>query len=375
MARFQPYPMHWNYRDIFRAPRFGLGVKKIFTMWVALWVVWLLHTVGSYLVWVLNGEPASMLWAMDRLLPRVAYGDLSTWPARLVFLLFVVLSFWVLYLAFTAHARLVVEQLRGNEFLRVSEAYRFAYTRGHAVFSTFVFLGVVMFLLIALLWIYALLGAVPYLGDLILVLGLPVALFLGLFFVYLALAFVLQFLIGPVVAAVIHSDAFDGVFELLTTLNLQIWRYATYQVISLAMSLLSGTVALAVFWSLLGLLKAVVVLVPAAAAKISWYATFARALFFGAAFPLEPAPMVPWAAGVLGWVAALIEWGVILVLPSLILSVFWAGQTLLFLVIARKKDDLDYLAVDEEDDLLLLRSGAEPVKGGAKDAGTTPETD
>ncbi len=375
MARFQPYPMHWNYKDLFRAPRLGLGLKKIFTLWVALGAVWLLHTVGSYLVWILNGEPASMLWAMDRLLPRVAYGDLSSWPARLVFLCFVVLSFWVLYLAFTAHARLVVEHLRGNEFLTVGEAYRFAFSQGHSVFSTFVFLGVVLFFLFLLLGLYVLLGAIPWLGDAILVLGLPVALFLSLFFVYLALALVLQFFLGPVVSAVIRSDAFDGVFELLTTLNLQVWRYVGYQLVSLFMSAISGVVALAVFWLMLGLIKSVMVLVPMSADKLSWYATFARALFFGAAFPGPPAPLPTALAWFLGWLTALLEWGVLLGIPALILSVFWAGQTLLFLVIAQKKDDLDYLTVDDEEDLLQMRARPVEDKGGEQHAGTTPEAD
>jgi hypothetical protein len=383
----------FNFIDIFRAPRLALSAKKIWTQLRALALGLVLYNVFAYLAFAVSGADVYRLWSTYYLFPPLALtfgavplnaGGVILWAVGAV------AFFVVVFLGMAAVAKITIEQLRGNDFYSRREAGQYVRRHWRAVILT----PAALLLSLAVLYggglLVGLVGKIPWFGDVVASLSL-VPLFLGgLLFVFLALVFTLSFCLTPAIVATTGDDTFETSFELFSTLSGQPWRLVVYDVLLWVLTK-AAAVAFAVF--------------SAAALKVAYAVLYVPmgpkfAVAFGAAWRVLPSwlrgaypgvcPPLAWlsASGVdsffvspevvlpLPWpqavAATIMSLGLLVILGvicSYILNVNTVGQTIIYTILRKKKDDENLLEMydDElEQAMLTLENEKEaPAEGEA----------
>ncbi len=387
----------FNFIDIFRAPRLAFSAKKVWIQLRALALALVLYNLGAYGAFAVSGEGVYRLWSSYYLFPPLPLpgagfelnaGGSALWALGL--LAFAV----VVALGMTSVAKVTVEQLRGNDFFSRREAGHFVRRHWRPVVFAPAALAVAMAALFACGLLVGLIGKIPWFGEVFASLTV-VLLFLGaLLFLFLALAFAFSFYLAPAVVATTGDDTFETAFEIFSTLNSQSWRLVLYEVF-LKWLVIAAGLAFAVV-SFLALKVAYGALYIPMGAK--------AATIFAAAWRVMPVCLRGGCAGaypVCSWLRAdgFSLWGradVILPLPwsqavaatfvslafLVILGVVWAyalnvhtvGQTIIYTVLRKKKDDENLLEMydDELEQAMMDVSKDEAAAGGKRDEGGTP---
>ncbi len=238
--------MYFDFRDVFRAPRLALSLKKIWIHFVAL--VWglLVYNILFYLavfvaaiqnsysfdIWqeVVFGATIFGIFPCPFVEPYAMFfgGNFLPWFIWAVGLAFL-LIYW--FLARGAVAKITVEQLKGNDFYTRRESWRFV----HKNWKAMIFAPVALLIILALMFaggiFLGLIASIPAVGQILATLFLFPFYAIALFYVFLLGVFILSTFFSPVIVASTRNDVFETIFELYTTLSNQPWRLLTYQVL------------------------------------------------------------------------------------------------------------------------------------------------
>ncbi|MBD3285470.1 hypothetical protein GF359_03470 [candidate division WOR-3 bacterium] len=237
--------LHFNYKDIFRAFRLGFAAKKIWVAFQGLVVGWIVYAGITYLTHFLAGANMAEIWTTYRLFPMPCC--FAAWWHWLIWAVGVAWFVFVGMVAGIAISKLTYEQLRGDEFYEVKEAWKQAIKSAGSLIATPILLGLFIVLLLAAGVLLGLLGRIPFAGELIVGLFAIPAFAISLFIIYLMIVFFFTFTISPAVIGTTKSDAFDNLFEVFSCVSDQSWRLIWYQFMLLAFILVG--VALLAFFS------------------------------------------------------------------------------------------------------------------------------
>ncbi|MFQ6674976.1 MAG: hypothetical protein ACE5LH_01380, partial [Fidelibacterota bacterium] len=176
-----PMNLHFDFRDIFRAPRLALSGKKIWTMLEANVVGYAVYWVLTYVALAVSGGPFSLAWDKYGLYPCLVGND-GNWVSYVIWIAGLILWLAALVLGSTAVARITYKQLKGDEFYSSGDAWRFVKKHWHAPVFTHISVAIIALFFVVMAVIFALIGKIPYLGELFF--GLPYLLwFFGSVFV------------------------------------------------------------------------------------------------------------------------------------------------------------------------------------------------
>lgn len=384
--------LHFNYKDIFRAFRLGFSAKKIWVGFQGLLFGWLGYMVLGYLAYLVSGTGIAAVWENFRLLPMP--DAVASLPAFNVggWILWAVGVVWLVFTAMTAGvaiSKLTYEQLRGDEFFEVKEAWKQALKSLGALIATPVLLGLFIVLLLAAGLLLGLIGRIPYAGEMIVgLLAIP-AFAVALFVVYLIVVFFFTFTISSAVIGTTKSDAFDNLFEVFSCVNDQPWRLVWYQFLLVVFAIVG--MAVLAFFSVKAIHLGrwiVGILMNVGEAKASTQILYKLDFMINSAADtvrlvlprwVEQAFfwLPNWVHGSFAWIkgavalpslvssqAAMIpNWSVmvgtilfsifyhvfILFVLSYGMAVWFSGNTLVYLVLVKKKDERNLLEIKEEE--------------------------
>jgi hypothetical protein len=383
----------FNFIDIFRAPRLALSAKKIWTQFRALALGLVLYNVFVYLAFAASGADAYRIWSSYYLFPplALALGPFPLNAGGIVLWALGALAFFVaVFLGMAAVAKITVEQLRGNDFYSRREAGQYVRRHWRAVIFTPVAILVALAALFGAGLLVGLVGKIPWFGDVVASLSLVPLYLGGLLFAFLALVFALSFCLTPAIAATTGDDTFEASFELFSTLSGQPWRLAVYDV--LLWTLATAAAAVFAFFSAAALKVAYAVLYipmgpkfavafdaawrvlpswlrgayPGACPPLAWLSASGVESFFvspGVTLPL------PWAQAV---AATFLSLGLLVILGVIwayILNVNTVGQTIIYTILRKKKDDENLLEMyDDELEQAMLTLEQEKMTPAEEEA-------
>ncbi len=357
--------MHFNYKDVPRAARFAFSAKKIYVQFLGLLLGTIVYSMLAYIGFLTSGYSITEVWNNFHYIPIPLGEPLTFWGLFFVYLglaLFVIIQL----LFGVAIAKITYEQLKGDEFYEIKRALKFAFGEGRsAIFTPITIILVIIFILIGGV-ILGLIGKIPWLGELVLLLMSVPVIFTAVFIVYLLFALALSYFLVVPIVAVTNSDTFDALFELFSTLNDQNWRFIGYEVFlyiikPIAFGVFAWSIAkglrivhwvLSAHW-LMGdkfvkIEKAAVSYLPSHPILYSFEPVLR---LIGASPLLYPQHVshltIP--ESILGFLFGILLYFIIFVALSYWGVMHWAGNTLIFVVLAKKKDDIDYLEVKEEE--------------------------
>ena len=384
--------LHFNYKDIFRAFRLGFSAKKIWVGFQGLLFGWLGYMVLGYLAYLVSGTSIAAVWENFRLLPMP--DAVAALPAFNVggWIIWAVGVVWLVFAAMTAGvaiSKLTYEQLRGDEFFEVKEAWKQALKSLGALIATPVLLGLFIVLLLAAGLLLGLIGRIPYAGEMVVgLLAIP-AFAVALFVVYLIVVFFFTFTISPAVIGTTKSDAFDNLFEVFSCVNDQPWRLVWYQFLLVVFAIVG--IAVLAFFSVKALHLGrwiVGILMNVGEAKASAQVLYKLDLMINSAADTVRLVLPRWVEQALFWLPNWVHSGFAWIreavaLPSLVTSrapmipnwsamvgtilfsifyhvfilfilgygmaVWFSGNTLVYLVLVKKKDERNLLEIKEEE--------------------------
>ncbi len=363
--------LHFNYKDVFRAGRLGFSAKKIWLAFLGLLIAYIGYGILSYLAYIAGGIEIGEVWEVYRLVPMYPTGlpwfSWIIWITAFLWWLFISLIFGV------AISKVTYEQLKGDEFFEIKEAIKFALKSGKSAILAPIVLVLFMLALLIMGIILALITWVPFFGQLFFAVMSVLAFAVCLFILYLVIVTLVSLIIGPSIVGETGNDTFDTLFESFSVVNDQPWRFIVYEfllifVILIGVGLLGFFSAKAIFLGqdviglivpagklnnlLLNAAYYVKITIPPICPE-SWHNLLTGyAEWIGMPNLLYPHQYLPpyetWSGAVTSFILGVVYYFIILFVKSLGVAIFWAGNTVIFTVLVKKKDDKNLLEIKEE---------------------------
>lgn len=238
---------YFDFRDIFRIPRIALSGKKIWTLLLANLFGYVFFIIFAYLGIAASGFNLGQALSTYHLFPFPYELGLTTSGWILYFLGG---GIWVLsyYFANMAVARITYKELKGDFFYSSGDGFRFMKKHWHPlIFAPLAVVGIIVFLLFMAV-IAGLMGKIPVLGEFIF--SLPFLLYfpVAIFVLYTLIVFILVITFTPAIVATSEEDTLEAVFQGYSLIWTQPWRLVTYEVIWAALVSIS--------WYIFGLVMA-----------------------------------------------------------------------------------------------------------------------
>ena len=357
-------------RDLFHAARVALSPQRLWLQAKGMALGYGFYLILTYAALALGGQDVAAQWSRMGLLP-CAFGQNLPWFASIVAGLGLAALGFFLLVSAAAVSRAAYMQLKGNLFYSHQEAWAFALKgKGGSLVSAPLAVAVILGLTVLGGFVVGLLGRIPAIGPVGLSLFTGLWFAAGLFLVFVAMALVLALVLTPAILATTDDDAFEGIFQSFSILHAQPWRFLFYEAL-VALISVTGLLALAFFVKLAwGAMNTVIIwgmgqsygdLTAQATALVqSWIAPLAACVdglacpamapfFFSDAFMLTSLPAAHALGAVITAVLMVCIGGVVLSYP---LAIWNVGQTLVFILIKKKKENDNLLErpdAEEED--------------------------
>ncbi|MBN1619240.1 hypothetical protein JW890_00815 [candidate division WOR-3 bacterium] len=384
----------FNFKDIFRAGRLGFSFKKMSASMIGLILLTVIYNIFAYAALMVRGDSLSKIWTLHRLAP-VPLGISMPWYAWIIWAVGALISWLILSITISAVSKITFEQLRGDEFYEVSKAYKDSLKLWKSSFLSPIILALFIAFLFAIGVLFGLIGKIAVAGPWFVGL-LSAFLFLGAFFiVYLILVWIVSLLTSPTISVVTNGDSFDTLFEVFSVANEQTWRFVLWQF------LVGGIMTAGVFLYSMAMKYTLMLFKTAMdipTGQVWWQQTwnFARSTLpslpsiippqiyniFSKIFPgsvqiwqTQNLPGIGPMVG--GIILAVFLYLVMLSILSLKLSIFSVGQTLIYVVLVKIKDDRNLLetkkkwSIDDEDE--DIEEQEEKEKSDEEEKDTTEE--
>jgi len=388
--------LHFDFRDIFRAGRYGFAGKKITVHFLGLAISYLIYEVLVYLsLLIAGGNAAREFWNKYALLPVCPYVDYNfeiitigaMWMGT--FILFV-----IFFLTSTMVSKITIQQLRGDSFFSMRDSAGFVKKNWKSVFGTFIGL-IFIFILFALTPIaVGLLGKIPVVGRVIVMLAsilMPLAFFLGLLMMYLLVVLSVSTFFVPAVVAATDADTFESVYQHFSIIWNQPWRIIVYE------ALLFGMKAICVpIWSIFCAIGFALATLPlryllptdmqiimgqanqwlggwiAKLAELPYVDKFKIFQVFDTVADPANGPIMLKITAVFMTLSLLFIAGLVI---AYLLSMASAGNTLIYTILRRRADGENLLEVKEEDEEISLSDATkeEPQADLPKDQSDSTE--
>ncbi len=232
--------MHYNFKDLFRAPRLALSLQRIWINGLGLLLAYVIYFLFSYLSFWIGGQSLAEVWQALGLLP-CAFVVMLPWYAMLVYFLGSVISTAVILMTNTAVARVVYMVLRNELFYTWTQAFRFAFKKWISVLGamlTFIFM--IAFFVIGALVLAWLGKVIPYLGEWGTVLMTLPYLFSSVLLFFISIVFGVALLMVPAIIATSDEDALGGVFQSFSITFNHPWRLLVYGGVIGILEIVSG---------------------------------------------------------------------------------------------------------------------------------------
>lgn len=222
--------LYFDFRDVFRIPRVALSGKKIWTHFVANFIGYIIFIIFSYIAMLVSGYSLGEAWAQYHFFPFPYGFGLSSFGWLLYFIGGLL---WAIayYFASLAVARITYKEFKGDFFYSSGDGWRFVKKHWHPlIFGPISVIGIIVFFIVLAI-IAALLGKIPYIGEFIF--SLPYLLYfpVAIFVLYTFVVFSVVLTFAPAIVGTSEEDTLETVFQSYSLIWAQPWRLVTYETI------------------------------------------------------------------------------------------------------------------------------------------------
>jgi hypothetical protein len=373
-----PVKLHYNFKDVFRAARFGLSIKKIWVMFLGIFFGSIFYSIFTYISAILSGYSFKELWDQYHLLPIIGIGEIYGW-AKIIYIIGLILFAFFIFIFGTAVSKIHFEQLKGDEFYEIKESLKFAFKNGLASFFAPIALLIIVGLILLSGVIYGLINKIPYFGEIFFIIFAIPAFFVCLFIVYLLLSFLVSLFLSPSIVGTTGNDTFDTLFEVFSTLNEQPWRLFIYEILLFFTMFVAGSIFTFFVGKAIGIGYWVLSAKWLMGEKFSniinnaWaflpsypfltnFSSYFKFLGIEEILLIPGFLKLPLFQAAISYILGFIGYLIIFMVLAYYLSMFYAGNNLIFITLYKIKDEIDLLAPEEEEEEVTEEKEEEKVE-------------
>ncbi|MBE82817.1 MAG: hypothetical protein CME21_09670 [Gemmatimonadetes bacterium] len=354
--------LYFDIRDLFSAVRMGWSGKKIWAGLCGLFIAYFVYSALVVVGYVMSGMTGSELLHTYGLFPGAAPDKVGGLPA-ILHLVAMVIAAVVLFLTTSMMCKVTYQQLRGDDFYNLGEAFGFIRKHwGGVVFGPIACFALLVLFLVAGMIIGWLAGVIPAVGEIAFAIGFIPIFFAALVAVFIVFAIIASILLAPAIVGTVGEDALEVVIQSFSVCWSQPWRSALYLVwlgisVYVGTVILSGLMTLAlglIGWAcgmfmdekLVGMLQiAQGYLPPVDFSTPILHAYPEMKTIWSDLAETQPNASVIWSGRVLGIMLIMLT-GVLL---SYVQAAFASGTTLIYVILRKKKDDENMLEWEDPD--------------------------
>jgi hypothetical protein len=354
--------LQYRWQDVFRAGRLGFSPRKIGVAVKGLFYGALVYSILSYAALMVSGMSYKAVWQVYRFIPApFIQGNLNIW-GTIIYIIACLAALFFYLVTLTAVSKITFEQLKGDEFYEGREAWAYARKNWKGAFGSPIFLAIIIAVLLLVGFVMGLVFRIPHVGPVFI--GLfSFPLIAGAFFiVYLTVVAGVVLLIAPAVVSATDSDTFDTVFEAFSVINDQTWRFILWELLLLV----TTVVCVFVFAYLAKMALSLTNLVVKQWASDNWAVMWKNAKWYLYLPNFFPVVLARWFPSVLFVQSPYLTEGIAkstlvgsffigisfyliaFVVVGYAMTIFGSGQTLIYTILVKIKDDKNLLEEKEE---------------------------
>lgn len=368
----EPIKLYFDVRDIFRSPRLALSGKKIWLFLKANLLGFAVYLVFSYIALILAGNDFADAINKFGLYPCVYCAENISLLSYIMH--WIGIAIWIvsIFFACTAVSRITYKQLKGDDFYSVADAKKYVKNHRYPIILSWVSI-----LLIATFFglgavVFALIGKIPFVGEILFALFYILYFFGSVFTVYTLIVFITSLIYSPAIIATLEEDTMGTVFQSYTITWSQPWRLVLYHLTLLPIVVIGVTI-FKWFWlsayKLINIIFGADWLMGAKLQNIVGWATdlvnpqFGFCSFMKCSTTVDNAvsqqTLLSLNDGVLlssseyiaGTLLAIILFILLMSMVSYGLSILSVGETIMFIIFKKKSNDENLLDRSDEDDI------------------------
>ena len=231
------YELHFNYKDIFLAPRLALSPKKIWVLITGNLSGFILYWIISYISLILSGIEINEAIADYGLYPFL-FGSSAPIISWITYYLGILIWLFFILVSCAGVSRLTLKQLQGDNFYSANDAIDYAIKKWKSVLFAplSIFLIIIIFILIAC--IFAWFGSIPIIGTITLPLLYLFYFFGAIFTIFSFLALISSMLFSPAIIGSYEEDTIGTVFLSYQITFCQPWRVILYNILLFPMAII-----------------------------------------------------------------------------------------------------------------------------------------
>ena len=233
-----PRSLNYNYKDIFLAPRLALSGKKIFLILKGNLAGYIAYFLFSYIALITNGMDMKNIVFKYGLYPNLLNNQ-ANWYSWVIYSIGISIWLFALLLSSSGVSRILLKQLKGNDFFSGKDGLQFVYKHWQAIILTPITLLLIISLFLILAFAFAFLGKVPFLGQLTFPLFYIFYFFGSGFTIISIFVFFNSILHTPSIVSIYEEDTMGSVFQLYSTTISQTWRILLYNILLVVLILIS----------------------------------------------------------------------------------------------------------------------------------------
>jgi len=357
---------YFDFRDVFRAGRMGFKGKKMLMHFLGLMLGYVIYEILTY-VSLINSDVIGNFWRFYGLCPvfLISWKSSIILPLPTIIMMVIGAIIWlIIYLLFnTAVSKVVIEELRGDDFYSMRSAFKFASKNAKSIYVTILgLIGIFIFCLLlpSLVGIIDLIPkielAAKHFGTPLTAFLTILVYFLGLFMVLTIIACLFGLLLIPAIVAATGEDTFETIYQLYSTIWNQPWRLFIYNKLIWFITILGFSVFAVI--SVCGLYMAYLPSMVLAKQDTFYFADIiAKALkVINAGYLI---PMIPGASSVINpmpWTLDLATFFlfvsfimIVAIVISYPLSIMSSGYTIIYVVLRKKTTNENMLEPIKEE--------------------------
>ena len=228
---------YFNYKDLFKAPRMAIGPQRIALATLGIMVAHFVYLFFTYLSIMIGGFSVSAIWSQFGLFPCAYYGWHLPFYSYILYWFGLILTGYILLLMSTAVSRAAYMHLRENLFYTYRQALKFTKSKALSVAGTYItFLVLILPFIIGAI-IMALIGRIPWFGELLNAFATLPYIFAGMVLVFFTLSLFVSFFFGPIIISTSEEDGFGAAVQSLHLTWGQPWRLILYGITVVALEI------------------------------------------------------------------------------------------------------------------------------------------
>lgn len=231
------YNLHFNYKDIFLAPRLALSPKKIWVFIIGNLSGYVIYWILSYLSLTISGIEINEAITEYGLFPCL-YGNSAPLVSWLIYYTGICIWLFFVLISCTAVSRITIKQLQGDNFYSADDALDYVMKKWRSIVFTPISVIFIIITFVIIACVFALIGNIPIVGKLLFPLLYIFYFFGSIFTVFSLFVLIISLLFGPAIIGSYEEDTIGTVFHSYQITFNQPWRIITYHSILVPLTII-----------------------------------------------------------------------------------------------------------------------------------------